>query len=152
MLAQAQSARLSEIGAPTASFEAPSVPELIVLVGPPSSGQWKHMCFVSADFSLCHMCPLTPGKLGKSTRSRTEFSYAVHVNQDALKTVAKCLAAARTALSSGQSVVVDSTNVDKKTRQQWVQLAQECGVKVGVDMSHFYHDIMICVFSCWGAF
>ncbi|CAM9143402.1 unnamed protein product, partial [Ectocarpus fasciculatus] len=86
----------------SAPVVAPPSPELIVLVGPPSSG--------------------------KSTRSRTDYSFAEHINQDILKTVSKCLAAAKVALKSGQSVVVDSTNVDKKTRQQWIKLAQDCNI------------------------
>lgn len=67
---------------------------------------------------------------GKTTRSKNEFSYAEHINQDTLKTVAKCLSAARAALSSGKSVVVDSTNVDRKSRQQWIQLGRELQIKV----------------------
>ena len=103
----------------------PQTPELIVLVGPPSSGTLSLMkSMLPIESCLTRKIFFT----GKSTRSRTEYSFAEHINQDTLKTVAKCLAAAKAALLSGKSVVVDSTNVDKKTRQQWIKLAQGCNI------------------------
>lgn len=52
------------------------------------------------------------------------------VNQDGLGSLKACLEAARGALRSGRSVVVDNTNLSRTTRKEWVSLAAEFGVKV----------------------
>ena len=61
----------------------------------------------------------------------------MRINQDALGSCDKCIAAARSLLlgtaattSAPQSVCVDNTNMDIATRQKWVQLAKQCNVKV----------------------
>ena len=69
---------------------------------------------------------------GKSTltdRYFTPHSY-VTVNRDTLGTQQKCLAAAKTALKAGKSVLVDNTNPSKATRTAYIDLAKEFKVPV----------------------
>ncbi|CAF1018770.1 unnamed protein product [Adineta ricciae] len=75
--------------------------ELVILQGPPASG--------------------------KSTFARRYFqphNYAI-VNRDTLQTAAKCLKAAKEALDSGKSVVIDNTNPGADTRADYIVLAKE---------------------------
>jgi bifunctional polynucleotide phosphatase/kinase len=53
----------------------------------------------------------------------------VIVNQDTLKTKAKCVAAAAAALQEGKSVIVDATNSTEQVRAEWLQLAADTGAK-----------------------
>ncbi|TMW60427.1 hypothetical protein Poli38472_000469 [Pythium oligandrum] len=76
--------------------------ELIVLVGPPASGKSFNARRLFSDASA---------------------SYVV-VNQDELKSVARCKSACIDALKSGKSVVVDSTNRDPRARREWVDVAK----------------------------
>ncbi|KAJ3020657.1 hypothetical protein HKX48_000451 [Thoreauomyces humboldtii] len=73
--------------------------EMIVVVGSPASGK--------SSFVKTHFLP---------------YGYA-HINQDTLKTLAKCLSMAKTALEVGQSVVIDNTNPTVEVRKQYIQLA-----------------------------
>ena len=61
--------------------------EIVLLVGPPASG--------------------------KPTVCDSLFPEYVRINQDTLKTIAKCIKAATTSLKSGHSVIVDNTNGSK---------------------------------------
>ncbi|EEB07583.1 DNA kinase/phosphatase Pnk1 [Schizosaccharomyces japonicus yFS275] len=65
---------------------------------------------------------------GKSTFFETQIashSNYIVVNQDTLKTKARCLKFAREQLEQGHSIVVDATNPDEKTRKDWILLAKE---------------------------
>ena len=67
-----------------------------------------------------------PGS-GKSTLAA---SYAANHNykvvcQDELKTEAKCLRAAESFLEQGSSIVVDRTNMSRKSRRVFIELAQQ---------------------------
>jgi len=66
-----------------------------------------------------------PGS-GKSTIATKVLVPAgyVWINQDTLKTASKCLEAARTAVASGKSVVIDNTNPSSIGRSQFVSLAR----------------------------
>ncbi|CAK4684060.1 unnamed protein product [Aphanomyces euteiches] len=74
---------------------------------------------------------------GKSTLYKSYFSSYGRVNQDALKTPAKCKAAAVEFLKEGKSIVIDNTNRDVKTRSEWIQLAEDHEVPIRA----FYLDI-----------
>jgi bifunctional polynucleotide phosphatase/kinase len=76
-------------------------------------------------------------KIGPPASGKTTFvtNYILtegytHINQDTLKSKAKCLSALTKALQSGQSAVIDNTNPDAKTRSEFIQVAQSCGVAV----------------------
>lgn len=72
--------------------------EIILLVGPPSSG--------------------------KSTLSSRYFSNYTQVNMDTLKTKAKCIKAAKEAIKLGKSVIIDNTNPSKKSRADYISLVK----------------------------
>lgn len=78
-------------------------PEVIVMVGSPASGK-SHAATRVVD--------------------GTDGDY-VRVNQDTLKTLAKCLRATERALADGKSVVVDNTNRDVATRAKYVNVAEK---------------------------
>jgi len=87
-------------------FEVPGTQEMIILVGHPGCGK--------STFSQKYLVPK---------------GYA-YVNRDTLKTPAKCLAAAESALSSGKSVVIDNTNPSKDARAPYIQAAKKRSVPV----------------------
>jgi bifunctional polynucleotide phosphatase/kinase len=63
-------------------------------------------------------------------RNYLEPNGYVHVNQDKLKTVPKCLNVAKEALGKGLSVVIDSTNAAAKARSTFIELAKEKGIPI----------------------
>ena len=90
--------------------------------------------------------------MGKTRLYKQHFEPAgyEHVNQDTLKTKTKCLNAVEAALKAGRSVVVgtsfagphssvikaltkgklaDNTNRNRKTREDYLDLAEICGVE-----------------------
>lgn len=71
-----------------------------------------------------------PGS-GKSTwvRQHIPIEWAV-ISQDVLKTKARCLKAVRAALEDGKSVVVDNTFPDKKSREEYINIAKEYGASI----------------------
>ncbi|KAK7739096.1 DNA kinase/phosphatase Pnk1 [Diatrype stigma] len=97
-------------------FERKNARDLVLFCGPPGSGK--------STFFRRYLQPLGYER----------------VNQDTLKTRAKCLRAASDLLSAsasagtseqvGGGVVVDNTNPDKEGRREWVELARRHGVPV----------------------
>lgn len=92
--------------------------ELIILVGSPASG--------------------------KSTYYARHFAPAgyLHVNQDTLKTRAKCLAVAEAALREGKSCVIDNTNPAK--RGEYVDMAKKLDLDVRVRVGWFVAEERVC--------
>lgn len=85
---------------PQPAIEADMCQEMIVLVGSPASG--------------------------KTTVARSlEDENTVWINQDTLKTKAKCIKACREALRAGQSVIIDRTNPKASDRAEFIALASE---------------------------
>ena len=74
---------------------------------------------------------------GKSTFWSTYLPDYVRVNNDTLKTKEKCMKAAREALKSGKSCVIDNTNADKDTRARYIPIAEEFKVPCRA----FYFDL-----------
>ncbi|KAI1174528.1 DNA kinase/phosphatase Pnk1 [Nemania sp. FL0916] len=73
-----------------------------------------------------------PPGAGKSTffwRFLKPLSYE-RVNQDTLKSRAKCFKAATEFLDDGSSVVIDNTNPDADGRKEWVELARKHKVPI----------------------
>jgi bifunctional polynucleotide phosphatase/kinase len=52
----------------------------------------------------------------------------VRINQDTLKTKAKCISKTKEELDSGSSVVIDNTNPDPATRKEYVKIAKQYSV------------------------
>lgn len=77
--------------------------DLVIFVGPPAAGKtsfYRHH-FADRDY--------------------------VWVNQDTLKTAAKCHTVVRQSLQAGKSVVVDNTNRNVTTRSHYIEIAKELG-------------------------
>ncbi|OTB04071.1 hypothetical protein M426DRAFT_262551 [Hypoxylon sp. CI-4A] len=73
-----------------------------------------------------------PPGAGKSTlywRHLKPLGYE-RVNQDTLKTRAKCFKAATELLDGGSSVVIDNTNPDTDGRKEWVEFAKKQDVPI----------------------
>ena len=54
----------------------------------------------------------------------------VHINQDTLKSRAKCLKSSHQALADDKSVVVDNTNPDINSRKEFIDMAKTYGVPI----------------------
>lgn len=79
-----------------------------------------------------------PGS-GKTSFTKKHLSGLVHINQDTLKTPAKCLKECESALKLKKSVVIDNTNPTKAGREKWIQLAEK--YKVNVICYNFTTDL-----------
>jgi bifunctional polynucleotide phosphatase/kinase len=77
-----------------------------------------------------------PPAVGKSSISKNQFSNYTRVNQDTLKTKAKCFQVARDSLGSGKSVIVDNTNSSQDTRLEWIAIAKSLCI---VRICYLYH-------------
>jgi bifunctional polynucleotide phosphatase/kinase len=89
--------------------------QMIILVGTPASGKTTFTQTLIKRFE-------------------TEFDIKdlCWVNQDTLKTPAKCQNAANAGLQSGKIVIVDNTNVTTDKRKDYIQIAKKHGVPVHV--------------------
>ncbi|CAO3637786.1 unnamed protein product [Cunninghamella blakesleeana] len=92
--------------------------ELILLVGPPASGKssFAQNYLLSKDY--------------------------VYINQDTLKTKAKCINACEKALAEKKSVVIDNTNSTIETRSQFIKIAKKH--KIPIRCFKFTTDIELC--------
>ncbi|KAI1424794.1 DNA kinase/phosphatase Pnk1 [Xylaria sp. FL1777] len=87
-------------------FEKTNKQDLVLFCGPPGAGK--------STFYWKYLEPLGYER----------------VNQDTLKTRAKCFKVAAEFLSDGDSIVVDSTNPDPDGRKEWVELARKHDVPI----------------------
>ncbi|KAG2020586.1 polynucleotide kinase 3'-phosphatase [Coprinopsis cinerea AmutBmut pab1-1] len=78
-----------------------------------------------------------PPCVGKSTFYKKHFKAAgyTHINQDTLKTRAKCVAAVLDAISRKESCVIDNTNRDVATRKHYIDVAKKH--KIPIRCFHF---------------
>ncbi|KAH9896378.1 PNK3P-domain-containing protein [Xylariomycetidae sp. FL2044] len=87
-------------------FEKTNDVDIVVFCGPPGAGK--------STFYWDHLKPLGYER----------------VNQDTLKTRAKCLTVAADLLESGRSIAIDNTNRNVDVRKDWVDLAQKYFVPI----------------------
>ncbi|KAJ3119184.1 hypothetical protein HK098_005699 [Nowakowskiella sp. JEL0407] len=81
---------------------------------------------------------------GKSTFAKKIFESNgyVYVNQDTLKTKAKCISVCKNSIANSNSVVIDNTNLDKETRKSYIDIAKQHDVPIRC--FHFDVEIEIC--------
>eukprot|EP00455_Lapot_gusevi_P055144 TRINITY_DN8947_c0_g1_i6.p1 TRINITY_DN8947_c0_g1~~TRINITY_DN8947_c0_g1_i6.p1 ORF type:complete len:268 (+),score=99.96 TRINITY_DN8947_c0_g1_i6:30-806(+) len=75
------------------------------------------------------LCVGSPAS-GKSSFAQKHFKNHGYewINRDTLGTKEKCIAATRTALAAGKSVIVDNTNPDRESRANFLSIAKQLGV------------------------
>lgn len=69
---------------------------------------------------------------GKSRVAKSYFGDFVRINQDGLKTLAKCIGLADVELRNGNNIIIDNCNREISLRQKWIQMGQKYGAKIGV--------------------
>ncbi|OTA86386.1 hypothetical protein M434DRAFT_399935 [Hypoxylon sp. CO27-5] len=87
-------------------FKKTNKQDIVVFCGPPGAGK--------STFYWRHLKPLGYER----------------VNQDTLKTRAKCFKAAAELLGEGNSVVIDNTNPDADGRKEWIEFARKHDVPI----------------------
>jgi len=66
---------------------------------------------------------------GKSTFYKNNFNNYVHINQDELKTKAKCLKLCLNSMKNNKNIVIDNTNPSKEIRKNYIDIAKEYNYK-----------------------
>lgn len=97
----------------------PDLPE-ITFKGYKPSPKWKGK---NPDFILFVGSPAS----GKSTFIQKFFPDYKRVNQDTLKTKAKCLKYTEELLKQNQNIIIDNTNPTKEVRAEYINLAKKYG-------------------------
>ena len=67
---------------------------------------------------------------GKSRICKKYLNNHIRINQDTLKTVAKCFKKAKMELEKGNSIVVDNTNRNRNIREKWINLAKDYQIPI----------------------
>eukprot|EP01084_Bolivina_argentea_P299290 515884_1 len=94
---------------------------------------WFHGTLPIARSSTLDMVLMRgPPCCGKSTFAKKHLVCKGYkwINRETLKTKKKCLDAARAALKSGTSVVIDDTNPDHEAREAYVKIGLECKANI----------------------
>jgi bifunctional polynucleotide phosphatase/kinase len=71
------------------------------------------------------------GKSYISNEIKNKFGYEI-INQDTLKTKAKCIKEAEKQMKNKKCIIIDSTNPGKEKRKEWIDLAKNNGYSVRV--------------------
>jgi stress-induced morphogen len=66
---------------------------------------------------------------GKSTWASKQIGYEI-VNQDVIGNRNNCIKRTKQYLQEGKSVIIDRTNIDKKQRAYWIEIAKEFNVEI----------------------
>ena len=69
-----------------------------------------------------------PGS-GKSTYAKDQNGFEV-INQDLLGNRQKCINKTKELLKQGKSVIIDRTNINRKQRNHWLEIAKEFEIPV----------------------
>ena len=69
------------------------------------------------------------GKSSVSKYIRDNHDYII-INQDTLKTRAKCIKEATKEMKNKNSIIIDATNPAKDKRQEWITLAKDYGYTI----------------------
>jgi bifunctional polynucleotide phosphatase/kinase len=64
------------------------------------------------------------GKSYISNQIKEKYNYEI-INQDTLKSKAKCIKEATKFIKNGNSIIIDSTNPSKEKRKEWINLAKD---------------------------
>nr|XP_046909638.1 uncharacterized protein F21D5.5-like [Dermatophagoides farinae] len=69
----------------------------------------------------------------------------VHVNYDQLKTIQKCQQLMKKSIQEQRNIVIDNTNIERKSRQQWINLCKENGYEwiifhFELSLKHIFHN------------
>lgn len=113
---------------PVTSFEWDSVDPLVFLQGEKDVSLFNKIPMASTVQEMILLVGLPAS--GKSTFARTHFLSKgyVHINQDTLKTKAKCMKEIQRALLEGKSVIVDNTNPSATVRKEFLSIAKSHNV------------------------
>lgn len=71
------------------------------------------------------------GKSSFSKMLKDKYGYVI-INQDILKTKAKCLKEAEMNMKEGKSIVIDNTNPSKEVRQQYIKIGKKYGYNIRI--------------------
>ncbi|XP_027205078.1 polynucleotide kinase 3'-phosphatase [Dermatophagoides pteronyssinus] len=69
----------------------------------------------------------------------------VHINYDQLKTNQKCQSLAKKSMSEQRNIVIDNTNIERNSRQQWINLCKQNGYEYLIfyfelSLKHVFHN------------
>lgn len=79
---------------------------------------------------------------GKTSFVKEYFPDYIRINQDTLKTKAKCLKTTENALQkSSQSIIIDNTNPSKEVRKEYINLAKKYNYKVRIIIKETTKDL-----------
>ncbi len=72
-----------------------------------------------------------PGS-GKTTLYNTYFKNKgyIHINQDKLKTLQKCLSLTKKEINNKKSIIIDNTNPSIETRQKYIKIAKDNNISI----------------------
>eukprot|EP00916_Digyalum_oweni_P019213 GHVL01031991.1.p1 GENE.GHVL01031991.1~~GHVL01031991.1.p1 ORF type:complete len:251 (-),score=60.40 GHVL01031991.1:32-784(-) len=108
--------------------ESSKVPDLKNEFNPKSIGEGVKQIPVEESSEQEMIIMIGAPGTGKTTFAKRKFPSYEKINQDTLKTKAKCIQICKEALAEGKSVVVDNQNKDMSNRLEFIKLAKEKGV------------------------
>ena len=79
---------------------------------------------------------------GKSTFCSTYFPTYLRINQDTLKTKAKCLRETEKALKEGKSIIIDNTNPSKSIRKEYLDLVRKYNTTARVFLFEYQPELV----------
>ena len=108
-----------------------------MVLAPPSAHSWPNLntnITIPTTRPICIMMIGSPAS-GKSTLAKSLLTDAVLINQDVLKTKAKCLKMFKQAIANGQNIIIDNTNPTVDGRAEYLSLLYDKYCKVVIHMT-----------------